>query len=261
MNMALKKIELLRSKELSGKEKAMLRQISLRVHKNDLRFNYFDASHYLAVGLSAIRCIENALKNASPEKEPRTILDFPCGYGRVLRFLKAKFPKGDITACDIKPLALDVVKRTFNVATIASSSSLDEVPFSHKFDLIWCGSLITHLAEQDTVKLLKIFYKHLSPGGVCVFTTHGQLSVEKIESKKFCYGLSESAQQELLNGFRDKKYGYAEKPNMHRYGESIVSHNRMLAIAQSIGNWREIYYREHEWDNHQDVYAFMLPRS
>jgi hypothetical protein len=36
---------------------------------------------YLSVGLSALQCIKAAVVHARREK-PRTILDFPSGYGR-----------------------------------------------------------------------------------------------------------------------------------------------------------------------------------
>ena len=247
------------SDTLTVKEKALLSKISLRIHEDDDMYVPFQAQHYLGVGLSAIRCIENALQNSCHGKEPQTILDFPCGYGRVLRFLKARFPEGKIIASELSTTALNYCRRVFGVNTVLSDKNISKVLLAHKFDLIWCGSLTTHLNEQDTVELLRLFYNHLSRGGMCVFTTHGQLSAERIGNEEQCYELTKTAQQEVLNDYYRNGYGYVDYSNGHGYGVSVVSRDRILAIAQSIGDWNKVFHQEHGWDNHQDVYAFTRP--
>ena len=236
-------------------DKALLDKVSLRVHCNDGMYMPSGARHYLSVGLSAVRCIEKALEKSNRTNAVGSILDFPSGYGRVLRFLKAKFPKADITASEIDTSKLDFCKDVFSVKSVISDIDFSKLSLSGKFDLIWCGSLITHIDERATADLLKFFYNHLSPGGLCVFTTHGQLSVKWIEQKTQTYRLTASAQHQLLSQFYDKGYGYADK-NQHGYGISVVSHKRMLSIARNVGKWNEIYFQEREWDNHQDVYGF-----
>jgi hypothetical protein len=56
--------------------------------------------HYFTVGFSAMRCI-NVAMHAAQLTEFGSILDMPSGYGRVLRILKAYFPKARLTACDL----------------------------------------------------------------------------------------------------------------------------------------------------------------
>jgi SAM-dependent methyltransferase len=185
-----------------------------------------------------------------------SILDFPCGYGRVLRFLRVKFPEAGITAAEINTSALDFCKDVFSVKSVISDIDFRGLSLPGKFDLIWCGSLITHIDERATADLLKFFYDHLSPGGLCVFTTHGRLSVERIEKKTKTYELTASAQQEVLSQFHDKGYGYADYRNRQGYGISVVSHERMLAIARGVGQWTETSFLERGWDNHHDVFGF-----
>ncbi len=237
-------------------DKALLDKVSLRVHCNDGMYIPLGARHYLSVGLSAVRCIENALEKSNENNAVGSILDFPCGYGRALRFLRVRFPKADITASEIDTSMLDFCKDMFSVNSVTSDIDFRKLLLSGKFDLIWCGSLITHIDERATSDLLKFFHDHLSPGGLCVFTTHGQLSVERIEKKRQTYLLTASAQQQLLSQFHDKGYGYADYKNQHGYGISVVSRERMLAIALSVGQWDETSFLERGWDNHQDVYGF-----
>ena len=53
---------------------------------------------------------------------------------------------------------------------------------------------LTHLDEQRTAAFLRLFYRHLSDKGVCVFTMHGRQSLEWIKSGSVTYGLSDESQ-------------------------------------------------------------------
>jgi SAM-dependent methyltransferase len=203
-----------------------------------------------------MHCVDRAIKSTGRPQEIKYILDFPCGYGRVLRFLRATYPDAEITACEIDPMALDFCKETFSAKPVMSDKDFNKLSLPFKFDLVWCGSLVTHIDEETTKGLLKFFYAHLAPGGMCMFTTHGQKSAEWVHGKRQTYGLPAVAQQELLSMYNEKGYGYANYEGQNEYGISIVTHSRMIEIAQGIGQWNETYYQEQGWDNHQDVYGF-----
>ncbi len=200
------------------------------------------AFHYLSVGLSASRCIKEALRSVSRELTVNTILDFPCGHGRVLRFLQATFPNSDITAAEIDSDALKFCRRSFSVNTVLSKKDFNEISIPKQFDLIWCGSLFTHIDEQATSSLLKFFHKHLSEQGVCIFTTHGKHSIELIQSKKQTYGLAEEAQRKVLHEFKATGYGYANYVNREGYGISVVSQQRLIELAEGAGNWNQVLF-------------------
>lgn len=241
--------------ELTKEEKNVLHKVSLLIHNADAMY-VNNAFRYLSVGLSASRCIREALQRSSVEYTVESILDFACGYGRVLRFLRVMFPNSDITAVDTDSTALDFCCRSFSVTTLLSNTTFSSLFLPQRFDLIWCGSLVTHIDEQATANLLQFFHDHVSDQGVCVFTTHGQRSIDWIQSKKFTYGLTEDAQQKVIREFQSKGYGYADYPNQSGYGISTVSHQRMLELARGAGRWYETLFLEHGWDNHQDVYVF-----
>jgi len=64
--------------------------------------------HYFGVAESALQCIDAALQHAKRDrKKIKKILDLPCGYGRVLRILRAAFPRARIVACDILKEGVD----------------------------------------------------------------------------------------------------------------------------------------------------------
>jgi SAM-dependent methyltransferase len=245
---------------LTHEEKALVYHVSARVHPNDTMYAVSSGdAEYLSTGLSALRCIQYCLNYLNNDKKVRTILDFPCGYGRVLRFLRARFPDADVTVSDIDREAVDFCTRVFGAIPEMSNRDFTKLSISRKFDLIWCGSLITHIDKAAATHLLRFFHNHLAPGGVCVFTTHGQKAADWIGKNVHTLGLTEDAHQQLVSRFDESGYGYTDYPNRHGNGGiSVVSRERMRSIVCSVGQWKEVCYLEHGWVNLQDVYSFSL---
>jgi SAM-dependent methyltransferase len=252
---------LLTSPDLGPEGKRWLNQVSLKVHSDDQMYVASAAQQYLTVGLSALRCVNKALK-ISRTSAVRTILDLPCGHGRVLRFLKAAFPEARVVACDIDAMAVSFCKRAFSVEAILSNETFT-LSLPMKFDLIWCGSLATHIDEARARDLLRFFYANLAPGGLCLVTTHGQTSAQWLRTgdpQASAYrGLSVSGQQTVLRDFAESGYGYADYESQVGYGISIVSRSRMKEIACSAGAWTESFFLERGWADHHDVYGFLKP--
>jgi SAM-dependent methyltransferase len=252
---------LLTSPDLGPEGKRWLDQVSLKVHSDDQMYVASAAREYLTVGLSALRCVDKALK-ISRTKAVRTIFDLPCGHGRVLRFLKAAFPEARIVACDIDAMAVSFCKRAFSVEAILSNETFT-LSLPTKFNLIWCGSLVTHIDEARARDLLRFFYASLAPGGLCLVTTHGQTSAQWLRTgdprARAYRGLSVSGQQKVLRDFAESGYGYADYESQVGYGISIVSRSRMKEIARSAGAWTESFFFERGWADHHDVYGFLKP--
>jgi SAM-dependent methyltransferase len=253
---------LLTSPDLGPEGKRWLDRVSLKVHSDDQMYAASAAREYLAIGLSALRCVDNALK-ISRAKAVGTILDLPCGYGRILRFLKAAFPEARVVACDINAMAVSFCKRAFSVEAVLSNETFT-LSLPTKFDLIWCGSLFTHIDEPRTRDLLRFFYANLAPGGLCLVTTHGQKSAQWLRTGEPPWasayrGLSVSGQQKVLRDFAESGYGYADYESQVGLGISIVSRSRMEAIARSVGAWTESVFFERGWAGHHDVYGFLKP--
>jgi methylase of polypeptide subunit release factors len=133
---------------LTREEKALVYHVSARVHPNDTMYAVSSDEEYLSAGLSALRCIEYCLNFSNNDNKVRTILDFPCGYGRVLRFLRARFPDADVTVSDIVPEAVAFCTRVFAAIPEMSNRDFTRLSISRRFDLVWCGSLITHIGTK-----------------------------------------------------------------------------------------------------------------
>jgi SAM-dependent methyltransferase len=246
---------LLRSPVLGDTEKQLLRRVSLRLAPDDMMYISARSRHYLGVGLSAMRCIDRTVRHT--QTNVASILDLR----RVLRFLRAEFGKAEITACDIDPNAVRFCERTFGSVGVRSTSELSKLIFPRQFDLIWCGSLVTHLDQQHTKDLLYSFWRHLAPGGLCLFTTHGEITRDRLETGAESYGLSPGQRDKVLAEFAGCGYGYADYGDEIGYGISLVSFDRMTKIASEIGDWSFVAFLERGWDDHQDVYGFFKTQS
>lgn len=210
--------------------------------------------HYFRVGESALECIMTAISSAKkPLDEIKTILDLPCGYGHVLRILKAAFPDSKITACDIETDGVDFCENTFGAYPVYSNKTLNNISFGDTFDLIWVGSLFTHLDLPQWEKFLNLFSNLLNPGGLLVISLHGHLVYQNIKSKETTYGLENEGVDSIISQYNQTKFGYANYPNSKDYGISISSQKNTLNIINKFDDLKVISYRENAWDNHHDV--------
>lgn len=240
---------------LKLEEKQLLRDVSLNVDPFDAMYVPGKADHYLLVGISAIRSIEAVLENSGMRAdEIRSILDFPVGYGRVLRFLRAKFPQARITGAEIDPSAVRFCIREFSIEPIRAQQDFSLLSAPSMFDLIWCGSLVTHITEDSAIALLRFFRDHLTENGICLVSTHGDTSAEWLRQRKHSYGLAASDQQELLHQYEQSGYGYVDYPNVPGYGVSIASPERMKKIISHLATL--IFFQAAAWDHHHDMYGF-----
>jgi SAM-dependent methyltransferase len=245
---------LLRSDALSKDEKYLLRNVSLRVSPKDDIYSPGRERDYLSIGLTSLRCINAALAHAP--HPVRTILDLPSGYGRILRFLKVSFPRATICGCDIVPEAVEFCRREFNVEACISNQDFAKVSLPGPFDLIWSGSLLTHLDECQATELLRLYHRNLAQGGLCVFTMHGSFSAGRLRSGAGTYGLTEVSRQKVLSEFDNRGYGYADYQPGSGYGISVATRARIVEMASAAGNWTFSSFFERAWIDHHDVYGF-----
>ena len=123
---------------------------------------------YFEVGLSGLECVEEVM-HAAEVRTPHRVLDLPSGHGRVLRFIVERFPDAQVTACDLGSDEVNFCAATFGAHAVVSRTDIEALTLDERFDLIWCGSLITHLDVPQIEALLHFFHRHLEPGGLLVF--------------------------------------------------------------------------------------------
>ncbi len=220
----------------------------------------WDASSqwYFDIGISAINCIKRSL--AAVNLTPMSILDFPCGHGRVCRMLRTEYPKAHLAACDLDPDGVDFCAAQFRAEPFYSRQDIRELTLPRSFDLIWCGSLFTHLDRDRWHDFLGFFVNHLTPDGVVVFTTHGRQPIQWMTEGFFDYGLSAEEQRAWMQQYAMDGFGF-QSPSNQAFGLSLSS---MAFVCAQIERWpslKVIGLHEAAWAGHQDVVSCMKLRK
>ncbi|MEW6658119.1 MAG: class I SAM-dependent methyltransferase [Thermodesulfobacteriota bacterium] len=256
VRIAFEKNQLLKkSNDYTAKDMELLRRVSINISPCDT-MHAGDTRKYFNVGLSAIHCIDDVLSNISQTPSIGTILDLPSGHGRVLRFLVQRFPQAEITACEIDKKAVDYCIKHFGVRGVYSSHDLRNMSLDRQYDLIWCGSLITHMNASVINDLLAFFYRHIASNGILIFTTHGSLIADRIKKNSFDLKVTREGAPTLLSSFQQNGFAYMEYPwKDANYGISLTSTEWIKEQLAKFKDLRICYFGEHKWDSWQDVYG------
>jgi SAM-dependent methyltransferase len=215
-------------------------------------------NYYFSCGRSALECIDVSLQAA--QKDPLTVkrvLDLPCGHGRVLRYLKAAFPQAEITACDILRDGVDFCATTFGAVPVYSCDDPAQIPLDRDaFDLIWVGSLFTHLDSNLWPTFLAEISSLLCQGGVLVFSTHGRDAYYKMLSGMHDAWLPQDRRTQLLYRYEHTGFGYSRfSGSDDYYGLSLSQPGWVLAQIAGIRDLRLAHFSERSWAAFHDVFA------
>ncbi|MEO8286909.1 MAG: class I SAM-dependent methyltransferase [Chloroflexota bacterium] len=101
-------------------------------------------------------------------------LDFASGYGRLTRFLVQKLPADRTYVSDIQADAVAFQQAEFGVQGFVSTVDPADLPCDRTFDCIFVASLFSHLPDATFTSWLKKLYSLLNPGGMLVFSAHGE---------------------------------------------------------------------------------------
>jgi SAM-dependent methyltransferase len=221
--------------------------------------------HYFGTGMTAFWALQNIVRARrsviNDEAFPRDILDFGSGCGRVARFLVAGFPNSKVHVTDIRVEDVQWCARNLGCNPIEGTLG------NAKFDLIWLGSVFTHLSESAAADLFRMLIASLQPGGVIAFSSQGHYARRQLngidwEAAKAepwrGYELNPELVASLARQWDESGYAYVEYPNVPGYGVCLARPERYADLLRKMADVRQIFFQEQAYDNHQDVSAFML---
>jgi SAM-dependent methyltransferase len=223
----------------------------------DGMFSDNDPEQYFAVGASAAELISESLAAARvPPGSVGRVLDYACGYGRVLRWLQAEFPKAYLLGVDTDPKAVQGSNLALGVETRQLDLNFAK-PVDAPFDLIWVGSLMTHLPEWENLRVIQYLKTHLTKGGVLVLTTHGHLVYQRLQSRERHYSVNQAGIDKIVREFDWLGYGHAGY-GRSSYGISVSKPSRIVTMIETC-NLACVYFKARGWAAHQDVFGCVNP--
>jgi SAM-dependent methyltransferase len=138
------------------------------------------------------------------------ILDFGCGWGRIIRFFLKDISANNLYGIDVDPQMIDICLETVKYGNYSTVQPLPPTEFADEsFDIIYAYSVFSHLAEPVHIKWVEEFSRILKPGGILLATTQGRNFIE------FCRSLRGQTHpsawhQALSNSFLDTEAALAD---------------------------------------------------
>jgi hypothetical protein len=158
------------------------------------------------------------------------------------------------TACDLDQQGVDFCAREFGATGVYSNLDPRKICIRGKFDLIWVGSLFTHLSSDRWSPFLNLFSLMLERDGLLFFTSHGDFVAERLERFPEFYGLSREQIEMVKLQYTKGGFGYADYRDNSGYGISLSTAEwveRLLALD----SFDLAAFMPTAWDKHQDVWA------
>jgi SAM-dependent methyltransferase len=165
-------------------ETASPRELSTLIHPGDQMLRH-SLRHFREVNRSVSQYFNVALQQHNAAQQvfrlilgapsaTHRLLDFACGYGRLLRFLTLSIPPDQIWASEIQRDAVDFAIGQFGVHGILSDFDPRRFDPRTQFDFVWVASLFSHLPQPLFDGWLARLTSILSPRGILCFSVHDE---------------------------------------------------------------------------------------
>ncbi|MEO7556231.1 MAG: class I SAM-dependent methyltransferase [Acidimicrobiales bacterium] len=218
------------------------------VHRNDLMFLGRRASgiaDYKRAGDEAAELCAAALDLVA-HGAPASVFDLGCGHGRCLRALRARWPTAHTIAADVDAGAVRFCSQRLGARGEVLDVTATSLP-GGGYDLLWAGSVFTHLTEGGSASLLRAVRDALAPNAVAVLTTHGPDTLPELPVTIENRGAALAALE--AEGFAFQPYR-----DEISYGLTWFEPHRFAAMAAVAG----LTVRSHQprgWMSFQDVWT------
>lgn len=208
-------------------------------------------SQYYNVALQQYNSAWQLLRYFHPDPaRPLEVLDFACGYGRLLRFLSLSVAPATLWAAEIQPDAVDFVRREYGVNALPSPAEPEQFQPARTFDFIWVASLFSHLPERLFIGWLRRLHGLLKPGGALCFSVHDP-----------CL-LGQRAEAFPAEGILFLPQSENADLDTATYGTTYVSEKFVKqTIAQIAGEGHPVFRIPRGLANEQDIYVLPKDRT
>ena len=199
---------------------------------------------YLADGWRTLSELMLLLESVDqPLRKTASVLEFASGHGRFTRHQVKALGPARVTVSDVVAGAVEFSRATFGVQGFASQAQPEGVQWPRRYALVFVLSLFSHLPRTSWSRWLARLWDAVEPGGLLVFSTHGQEAARRAgvaldETGYFFAASSESNAidaQEYGTAFTDEAFVRARVHELA--GEQAVARFEPLAFWNHQDAW------------------------
>jgi SAM-dependent methyltransferase len=118
-----------------------------------------------------------------PVGEATRVLDFGCGWGRMLRIFLNRVDSQNLHGVDVRPESVALARQLNPFSRFTAVDGLPPAPFDDgTFDLVVAYSVFSHLSEAASRAWIREIARVLAPGGLAIVTTQGSGFLDFVES-------------------------------------------------------------------------------
>lgn len=142
-------------------------------------------AEFLACGREDMDSMLRTVQRAGVAPEGlRRVLEFGCAAARMLRFFPRTSEAIELWGADIKAAHIDWCQRHLGPPfRFVATTTAPHLPFEDNyFDLVYCGSVFTHISDLADAWLLEL-RRILRPGGHAYVTIHDRHTIELLLTK------------------------------------------------------------------------------
>ncbi len=222
---------------------------------------YFDDKNpamYHFHGKSAMRLVFGVMALVGRDRSSiASILDFACGHGRVTRYFRSCFPAAAIVASDVDEGGVRFCADTFEVEPHISSANVESIDFGRTFDLIWVGSLLTHVDIPNWYRFMDSWKRSLNPDGILIFT-YASTYVRYLAKGGEFANLNQENLARALQSCDDSGFGYMPYSPGANFGQTFATEQWVANFMARYPELRTVVHFERGWGARQNVVAVTL---
>jgi len=252
-----------RSSTAAHTSKGAGRVVNRTISRMDIMFRAMpNEEGYFRAGETAARAVLAATIAAGAS--PADILDYGCGHGRVSRWLRHNWPEAKFCFADIRKNEIEFCASEFAGEAFLIDRHFSKVDLPRSFDLIWLGSVFTHMDRDAWRDLLENLRRHLNPNGLICFSFAGRTVFNLLDSGDY-WGI-EPAQHDdarrMVENYRRTGFGFLEqsRSDLGIWGRSIARMDWVMDFCHQAGG-RIRFFSESAYAERQDVIAISFPKQ
>lgn len=232
--------------------------VAPEISANDMLFDFlvravFPTDHANAVNAYFVGGQECARRFAALcrehlQSEPKTVLEFASGYGRVARHAKHVLPATCWVCSDVHIRAVEFNADRLGLNSFISPSRPEDWTVERKFDVVFALSFFSHMPDATFAPWLERLLNMVALGGILVFTTHGGISLRNMKAGGLDANFNE-------NGIYWNAQSDQRDIDSTNYGTSAVTLSYVQRALRSLAEAELIRFQQAFWWRHQDLYV------